>query len=108
MNLIGDEKRIQRLFREMSLEDARRMPQFARMMEVASSRQAVSRYGIRPMRLAAVVATLVVVALLAVLVVRQKQAGAEQKPAEQAEVMPAPETSQQEAATEQKTVRSNA
>ncbi|MEK6322789.1 MAG: hypothetical protein AABN33_14025 [Acidobacteriota bacterium] len=38
MNLNGDEQRIQQLFREMSRDDERRAPEFASVVEAASSR----------------------------------------------------------------------
>lgn len=88
MNLNGDEKRIQRLFREISLEDSRQTPQFVRVLEGASSRAGRDR--IRSLRFAVVVATLIVVALLAVWALRQRQEGAGQNPIERAEGVPAP------------------
>ena len=37
MNLNGDEKRIRQLFREMSLDDQRRAPQFDNVLAAAQS-----------------------------------------------------------------------
>src|SRR5262245_8195336 len=107
MNLNGDEKRIQRLFREMSLDDAQRMPQFARVLEAASSRRAGPRQRIRPTRLAAAVAILLLAALIAVMVVRPRRAGSEQNPAEQAVVVPAAESLPREVPPNQNVVRHN-
>jgi hypothetical protein len=102
MNLNGDEKTIQRLFREMSLEDVVRTPEFARVLEAASRRTAHSLRRIKSMRLAVVVATLIVVALLAVLAVRQRQSETAKSSGEQAILAPAPPSTQQAETVRQK------
>jgi hypothetical protein len=70
MNLNGDEKRIQRLFRELRSREERGAPQFVSTIEAARSLGALSKNSARPLRLAVVVAILIVAALLAVVVNR--------------------------------------
>jgi hypothetical protein len=70
MNLNLDEKRIRQLFGEMSLEDARRAPDFERLVQ-AGSRGARSKSGVRGLALAGSFAVLVVAVITsAVLIVR--------------------------------------
>lgn len=70
MNLNGDEKRIRQLFREMRSDDQRRSPQFAGVLEAAISRTARSQNRVWPMRWALAVATLIVVALATIAIIR--------------------------------------
>lgn len=89
MNLNGDEKRIQQLFREMSRDDELRMPAFSRVVQGGSSRVAPFRGGVSR-RLAWAFAMLcVVVITLAIItlrhqnpVVRDDQVVAHEQPAE--------------------------
>ena len=72
MNLNGDEKRIEQLFREMGLEDARRAPPFACVLE-AANRTAQPRARVGLLAVAVVAATLIVVSLLALVVARHNR-----------------------------------
>ena len=65
MNLNGDEKRIRQLFREMSCEEEQRTPEFARVLEAASSRAGRKENGIRLFALAWVVSGVVIAILIA-------------------------------------------
>ena len=70
MNLNGDEKRIQQLFREMSRNDELRTPAFSRVMQGANSRMGATSAGVSR-RLALTFAMLcVVVITLAILTMR--------------------------------------
>ncbi len=69
MNLNGDEKRIQQLFREMSLDDQRRAPQFARLLAEANSGKAHARNRFPALRFAIAVAMLCVALLIAMVVI---------------------------------------
>lgn len=72
MNLNGDEKRIQQLFREMSDDDRLRTPAFSRVVQGASSRVSPYRGGVSR-RLALAFAMLcVVVITLAVVTLRHQ------------------------------------
>jgi hypothetical protein len=89
MNLSGDEKRIQQLFREMSRDDELRMPAFSRVVQGGSSRVAPLGSGVSR-RLAWAFAMLcVVVITLAIItlrhrspVVRDEQVAAHEQPAQ--------------------------
>jgi hypothetical protein len=75
MNLTGDEKRIQHLFREMSRDDERGAPEFAGVVEAARSGTAGSRNRTRSFVLALGVAVTVVAMLIALsLAVRHPKA----------------------------------
>ena len=65
MNLNGDEKRIQQLFREMSRDELRRAPQFAELLAAANSRIARSRNHAGSFRfaMAAVVCAVLLIAI---------------------------------------------
>jgi hypothetical protein len=67
MNLNGDEKRIRQLFRDMSREEERRAPEFARVMAAASSRTGRSQNGTRLFALAWAVSAVVIAILIAVI-----------------------------------------
>ena len=69
MNLNGDEKRIQQLFREMNRDDQRRAPQFASVLEAAHSGTSRTQRRTRSLRLAMGVAMLCVVILMAMIIV---------------------------------------
>jgi hypothetical protein len=72
MNLNGDEKRIQQLFREMNRDDELRTPAFSRVVQGANSRMAASSVGVSR-RLALTLATLCVVLItLAILTLRHR------------------------------------
>jgi hypothetical protein len=72
MNLNGDEKRIQQLFREMSRDDELRTPAFSRVLQGANSRMGAASVG-TSRRLALTFATLcVVVITLAILTLRNQ------------------------------------
>jgi hypothetical protein len=68
MNLTLDEKRIRQLFGEMSLEDARRAPDFERLVQ-AGSRGARPKSGVRALALAGSFAVLVVAVLTAAVLI---------------------------------------
>ena len=71
MNLNGDEKRIQQLFREMSRNDARRAPDFEMLVQTGSRSLARSKSGVWALALAGSFAVLLVaVVTAAVLIVR--------------------------------------
>jgi hypothetical protein len=91
MNLNGDEEKIQRLFRELSFENLRQTPQFARVIEAASSRSAKPKNKIRPMRLAVGAAAVIAIVLLAALALR-RPSEIEKKGAEQAQSVPGPQS----------------
>jgi hypothetical protein len=89
MNLNGDEKRIQQLFREMSRHDELRMPAFSRVVEGGSLRVAPFRAGVSRKLAWTFAALCVAVITLAVVtlrhqspVVRDDQAKAEEQPSE--------------------------
>ena len=88
MNLNGDEKRIQRLFREIRIDDQRRAPQFDGVLEAAISGRMRSRDRVWAMRLALVVATLIVIAFVAAAVIRHGRSGTTGSPEQQAVVEP--------------------
>ena len=69
MNLNGDEKRIQQLFREMSLDDQRRAPQFASVLAAAGSGMARSQNRTRSLRFAMAVAMLCAALLIAMAII---------------------------------------
>jgi hypothetical protein len=69
MNLNGDEKRIRQLFREMSLDDQRRAPQFASVLAAARSGMARSQNRTRSLRFAMVVAMLCAALLIAMAII---------------------------------------
>jgi hypothetical protein len=69
MNLNGDEKRIQQLFREMSLDDQRRAPQFASVLAAARSGMARSQNRTRSLRYAMAVAMLCAALLIAMAII---------------------------------------
>jgi hypothetical protein len=69
MNLNGDEKRIQHLFREMSLDDQRRAPQFAGVLAAANSGMTHSRNRVPSLRFAMAVAMLCVALLIAMAII---------------------------------------
>jgi len=69
MNLNGDEKRIQQLFREMSRHDQRRAPQFASVLAAGHSGMARSQNRTRSLRFVMVVAMLCLVMLMAMVIV---------------------------------------
>jgi hypothetical protein len=68
MNLNGDEKRIRQLFREMSLDDQRRAPEFESVL-AAQSGKARSQDRTRSLRLAMAVAMLCVALLIAMVII---------------------------------------
>lgn len=69
MNLNGDEKRIQQLFREMSRDDQRRAPQFASVLAAARSGMARSQNRTRSLRFAMAVAMLCAALLIAIAII---------------------------------------
>lgn len=69
MNLNGDEKGIQQLFREMSRDDECRAPEFAGVIQAASSRTAGSRDGTRSSAFAWAVAVLFIAVVIATVIV---------------------------------------
>jgi len=69
MNLNGDEKRIRQLFREMSLDDQRRAPQFASVLAAARSGMVRSQNRTRSLRFAAAVAMLCAALLIAMAII---------------------------------------
>jgi hypothetical protein len=69
MNLNGDEKRIQQLFRELSLEDGRRAPSFAGVLAAANSGIAHSRYRFRSLRFAMAAAMVCAAVLIAMAII---------------------------------------
>ena len=69
MNLNGDEKRIRQLFREMSLDDQRRAPQFASVLAAARSGMARSQNRTRFLRFAMAVAMLCAALLIAMVII---------------------------------------
>ena len=69
MNLNGDEKRIQQLFAEMSLDDQRRAPEFAGVLAAANPGMARSQNRARPWRFAMTVATLGAALLIAMAII---------------------------------------
>lgn len=69
MNLIGDEKRIRQLFREMRLDDQRRAPEFASLLAASTSRMARSQNRIRSLRFTMAVAIVCVALLIAMAVI---------------------------------------
>ena len=69
MNLNGDEKRIQQLFREMGLDDQRRLPEFASILATAHSGMARSKSRIRSLRFAMAVALLCGALLIAMSII---------------------------------------
>lgn len=73
MNLNGDEKRIQQLFREMSRDDELRTPAFSRVMQGANSKMGATGIGVSR-RLALTFATLCVVAITVAIVTLRDQA----------------------------------
>jgi hypothetical protein len=68
MNLNGDEKRIQQLFRDMSRDDQRRVPQFASVL-AARSGTAHSQNRTRSLRFAMAVAMLCAALLIAMSII---------------------------------------
>jgi hypothetical protein len=66
MNLNGDEKRIQQLFRELGCEDENRAPVFASVIAAASSRTDLSQNRTRAFALAWAVAGILIATLIAV------------------------------------------
>jgi hypothetical protein len=72
MNLNGDEKRIQQLFREMSRGDELLTPAFLRVVQSGSSRQTVSGFGVSR-RLALTFATLCVAVITLTVITRRHQ-----------------------------------
>jgi len=92
MNLNGDEKRIRQLFREMSLDDQRRAPQFASVLAAARSGMARSQNRTRSLRFATAVVMLCAALLIAMAIIvrpskpngpaRDKQATAPAAPPE--------------------------
>lgn len=77
MNLNGDEKRIQQLFREMSRDDQSRVPAFSRVVQGANSRTGATRLGLSR-RLALTLATLCVVVITLAIVTLRHQAPVDQ------------------------------
>ena len=71
MNLNGDEKRIQQLFREMSRDDQRRAPQFASVLAAARSGMARSQNRTRSLRFAMAVAILCAALLIAMAIIER-------------------------------------
>ena len=69
MNLNGDEKRIRQLFREMSLDDQRRAPQFASVLAAARSGMARSQNRTRSLRFATAIAILCAALLIAMAII---------------------------------------
>jgi hypothetical protein len=69
MNLNGDEKRIRQLFREMSLDDQRRAPQFDNVLAAAQSGRTRSQNRTRSLRVAMAVAMLCVALLIAMVII---------------------------------------
>jgi hypothetical protein len=69
MNLNGDEKRIRQLFREMSLDDQRRAPEFAGVLAAANSGMASSQNRARPWRFAMAAAMLCAALLIAMAII---------------------------------------
>lgn len=69
MNLNGDEKRIQQLFREMSRDDQRRAPEFAGVLAAANSRRARSQNRARSLRFAMPAAMLCAALLIAMTII---------------------------------------
>ena len=69
MNLNGDEKRIQQLFREMSGDDQRRAPEFASVLAAARSGMARSQNRTRSLRFAMAVAMLCAALLIAMAII---------------------------------------
>jgi hypothetical protein len=69
MNLNGDEKRIQQLFRELSRDDRNRSPQFDVVLAGANSEMARSRNRHRPLRLATGAAILCALLLIAMAII---------------------------------------
>ena len=69
MNLNGDETRIRQLFREMSLDDQRRAPQFASVLAAARSGMVRSQNRTRSLRFATAIAMLCAALLIAMAIV---------------------------------------
>lgn len=69
MNLNGDEKRIQRLFREMSSDDQRRAPEFAGVLAAATSRNVRSQNRSRSLRFAMAAAMVFAALLIAMAII---------------------------------------
>ena len=69
MNLNGDEKRIRQLFLEMSSDEQRRAPEFARVLAAANSEMARSQNRARSLRLAMGVAMLCAALLIAMAII---------------------------------------
>ena len=86
MNLNGDEKRIQQLFREMSRDELRRAPQFAELLAAANSRIARSRNHAGSFRfaMAAVVCAVLLIAIALTMSAFRSQRG--ESPDQQASV----------------------
>lgn len=84
MNLNGDEKRIQRLFREMSCEDENRAPVFASVIAAAGSRTDHSQKRTRYFTVAWAVAGILIAMLIAVRVaMRHQETQTQDNPREQ-------------------------
>jgi hypothetical protein len=88
MNLNGDEKRIRQLFREMSLDDRRRAPEFASVLTAAQSGMARSQNPPRSLRFVMTVAVVCAVLLIAMAVLLRRSTP--QDPPIQASAPPAP------------------
>ena len=69
MNLNGDEKRIRQLFREMSLDDQRRAPEFASVLAASTSGMSRSQNRFRSLRFATAVAVVCVALLIAMAII---------------------------------------
>ena len=90
MNLNGDEKRILQLFREMRSDDRRRAPQFAGLLEAAIAGTARSRDRVWPRRLALAAATLIIVVLAVIALIRNNTTQTAPDSKRQAVVEPVP------------------
>ena len=98
MNLNGDEKRIRQLFRDMSCEEERRVPGFARVMAAAGSRAGRSQSGTRLFTLAWAVSVIFIAILIAVsFVMRHSRPQPQVDPGDQ--VAEAPPSTEREPAT---------
>jgi hypothetical protein len=84
MNLNGDEKRIQQLFREMSRDDQRRAPQFDSVLAAARSGMARSQNRTRSLRFAMAVAMLCAALLIAMAIIVRPSKPQDPGPDEQA------------------------